>query len=314
MDPVTAMVTSVRPSVVSRPDGALACVPGADYKARQHSGCGRSGSVTTDAGDIRWPAPTRRRQSAPRVSSSRRRYSGQPFPGEPYPVPAGYPGPLPPPVGLPAAARRWPCGCGGRCWRAGRHRGAGRRGALLGGGRASPPVRRRSPTRPPRPRSRTISPHCRTATPRPLRGTTLCGMFDAIKDRKSDLALARLASDAFRKQFSRAEVISIDEIVLSSSYQAQVLFTMRVAPGSNSRSAPRTRTGRGADTAPGRPDCWCARICYGPAASTESLTADGGGSQLNESPQAQEPVAFGLSIVKPCFSMVSTKSIVAPCT
>ena len=34
--------------------------------------------------------------------------------------------------------------------------------------------------------------------------------------------------------------------------------------------------------------------------------------QLNESPQAQEPVAFGLSIVKPCFSMVSTKSIEAP--
>src|SRR5438034_637709 len=28
-------------------------------------------------------------------------------------------------------------------------------------------------------------------------------------------------------------------------------------------------------------------------------------AQLNESPQAQEPVAFGLSMVKPCFSMVS---------
>src|ERR1700722_4516138 len=34
--------------------------------------------------------------------------------------------------------------------------------------------------------------------------------------------------------------------------------------------------------------------------------------QWNESPQAQEPEAFGLSIVKPCFSIVSTKSIVAP--
>ena len=34
--------------------------------------------------------------------------------------------------------------------------------------------------------------------------------------------------------------------------------------------------------------------------------------QWNESPQAQEPVALGLSIVKPCFSMVSTKSIIAP--
>ncbi len=35
--------------------------------------------------------------------------------------------------------------------------------------------------------------------------------------------------------------------------------------------------------------------------------------QLNESPQAQEPPALGLSIVKPCFSMVSRKSITAPC-
>ena len=34
--------------------------------------------------------------------------------------------------------------------------------------------------------------------------------------------------------------------------------------------------------------------------------------QWKESPQAQEPPALGLSMVKPCFSMVSTKSIVAP--
>ena len=30
------------------------------------------------------------------------------------------------------------------------------------------------------------------------------------------------------------------------------------------------------------------------------------------SPQAHEPVALGLSMVKPCFSIVSTKSMVAP--
>jgi hypothetical protein len=60
-------------------------------------------------------------------------------------------------------------------------------------------------------------------------------MFDAVKERKSDLALARLASDAFSKQFASAEVTSIDEIVLSSSYQAQALFTMRVSPASSSR-------------------------------------------------------------------------------
>ena len=35
-------------------------------------------------------------------------------------------------------------------------------------------------------------------------------------------------------------------------------------------------------------------------------------AQLNESPQAQELPALGLSIVKPCFSIVSTKSMVAP--
>jgi hypothetical protein len=40
--------------------------------------------------------------------------------------------------------------------------------------------------------------------------------------------------------------------------------------------------------------------------------ADSSPGQWKESPQAQEPVAFGLSIVKPCFSMLSTKSIIAP--
>src|SRR5690625_4934046 len=34
--------------------------------------------------------------------------------------------------------------------------------------------------------------------------------------------------------------------------------------------------------------------------------------QWKESPQAHEPPAFGLSIVKPCFSIVSAKSMVAP--
>src|SRR5262249_51499339 len=37
-----------------------------------------------------------------------------------------------------------------------------------------------------------------------------------------------------------------------------------------------------------------------------------GRDQWNESPQAQDPVALGLSMVKPCFSIVSTKSMVAP--
>ena len=50
-------------------------------------------------------------------------------------------------------------------------------------------------------------------------------------------------------------------------------------------------------------------VCsYLPAGGWPVLT------QLNESPHAHDPVALGLSMVKPCFSMVSTKSIVAPCT
>src|SRR4029078_13532986 len=66
----------------------------------------------------------------------------------------------------------------------------------------------------------------------------------------------------------------------------------------------RRGTGRGATVDPGQR---CPGVLL-PAAQRPVL------SQLNESPQAQDPVAFGLSIVKPCFSMVSTKSMVAPCT
>jgi len=62
----------------------------------------------------------------------------------------------------------------------------------------------------------------------------LCGLFDAVKERRSDLALASLSSDAFRKQYSRAEVTSIDKMVQWSPNQAQVLFTMRVAPATGS--------------------------------------------------------------------------------
>jgi hypothetical protein len=63
---------------------------------------------------------------------------------------------------------------------------------------------------------------------------TLCGLFDAVKEHRSDLALASLSSDAFRKQYSRAEVTSVDKMVMWSPNQAQVLFTMRVAPATGS--------------------------------------------------------------------------------
>jgi ketosteroid isomerase-like protein len=64
---------------------------------------------------------------------------------------------------------------------------------------------------------------------------SLCGLYDAVKDRRSDNALATLSSDAFQKQFSSAEVTSVDAIVFASPTAAQVLFTMNVVPASGSR-------------------------------------------------------------------------------
>jgi hypothetical protein len=57
-----------------------------------------------------------------------------------------------------------------------------------------------------------------------------CGFFDAVTDRRSDMALANLSSDAFRRQYGSAKVSSIDKIVTWSPKQAQVLFTMRATP------------------------------------------------------------------------------------
>jgi hypothetical protein len=65
---------------------------------------------------------------------------------------------------------------------------------------------------------------------------SLCGIYDAVRDRRSDQALAKLSSDAFRKQFTEAQVTSIDKIVYWSDYQAQVLFSMRVQPGGGGTS------------------------------------------------------------------------------
>jgi hypothetical protein len=64
----------------------------------------------------------------------------------------------------------------------------------------------------------------------------LCGMYDGVHDKRSDQALAKMSSDAFRKQFSEIELTSIDKIVYLSQYQAQALFTMRVAPATGGPS------------------------------------------------------------------------------
>lgn len=170
---------------------------------------------------------------------------GQPFAGQPgyasdrqpYPVsyPGAYPGPLPPPVGYPAPERSkrvlwWGLGAAGlvvvlvaavALFAFGR---SGVAGGTFTDSAAKSSIQGYLSA---------LSDGDTEAVAR----NNACGMFDAIRDRKSDLALARLASDAFRKQFTRAEVTSIDKIVLSSAYQAQVLFTMRVAPAPGSRNA-----------------------------------------------------------------------------
>jgi hypothetical protein len=64
----------------------------------------------------------------------------------------------------------------------------------------------------------------------------LCGLYDGVRDKRSDQALAKMSSDAFRKQFSEVEVTSIDKVVYLSQYQAQALFTMRVLPAAGGPS------------------------------------------------------------------------------
>lgn len=81
----------------------------------------------------------------------------------------------------------------------------------------------------------------------------LCGLYDAVQDKRSDQALAKLSSDAFRKQFSEVEITSIDKIVYLSQYQAQALFTMRVSPVSGGAHA-RAGAGHRAAALPARPD------------------------------------------------------------
>lgn len=61
---------------------------------------------------------------------------------------------------------------------------------------------------------------------------SLCGIYDEVREKRSDDAVAKLNSDAFGKQFAEAEVTSVDKIVHLSEYQAQVLFTMRVVSAS----------------------------------------------------------------------------------
>jgi hypothetical protein len=72
---------------------------------------------------------------------------------------------------------------------------------------------------------------------------TLCGLYDAVKNRDADLALADMSGDAFRKQYKRVEVTSIDKIVYLSPNQAQVLFSMKGTPAPSGRMPSSTSAG-----------------------------------------------------------------------
>lgn len=95
----------------------------------------------------------------------------------------------------------------------------------------------------------------------------LCGIYDAVKDKRSDLALAKLSSDAFRKQFSEVQVTSIDKIVYLSQYQAQVLFSMNATPAVGGRNAKTSRAWRSRCSSAAR--SWCVPTCCAPQDSTD---------------------------------------------
>jgi hypothetical protein len=174
---------------------------------------------------------------------------GQPFPGGPAyresfpyptgPYPTGYPGPLPPPVTYGAPPTPPPARQPALLW--------GLLGmaliavlvvtAVLAGGRGRGPGAAGFDDANSKAAIQTYLDALSDGDQEDIARNSLCGMFDAIKDRKSDMALARLASDAFRKQFAKADVTTIDKIVASSPYQAQVLFTMKVQPAATSRKA-----------------------------------------------------------------------------
>ncbi|MBN3509028.1 hypothetical protein [Mycolicibacterium nivoides] len=154
----------------------------------------------------------------------------QPYPEQVTSGPSAYPGTLPPPVPYPTR-RRWPKIVAGLLVVAAL---AGVLTAVLVAGRRGPAA----PVVVSDARAQAAIQEYLNALldgdDEAVARHTLCGLYDGVRDRKADLAVAGLASDAFRKQFSQVEVTGIDANVPWSTTQAQVLFTMRVAPASGS--------------------------------------------------------------------------------
>jgi len=154
-------------------------------------------------------------------------YGAQPYPDN---VPSAYPGMLPPPVQYPKR-RRWPLVAGAVLAVA---VVAGLVAAIVFAARNDKPASSALTEASAKAAIQEYLDALSSGDDETVARHTLCGLFDAVKERRSDLTLAGLSSDAFRKQYSRAEVTSIDKMVLWSPNQAQVLFTMRVAPASGS--------------------------------------------------------------------------------
>ena len=147
----------------------------------------------------------------------------QPYPG---PVPSAYPGTLPPPVDYPSPRR-------------------GRRGALIGlsvvalvaAVVAAVVIAERSGGDEVTVTDASAATAIQGYLDALAKGddetvarNNSCGFFDAVTDRRSDMTLANLTSDAFRRQYDEVKVSSIDKIVTWSPTQSQVLFTMRATP------------------------------------------------------------------------------------
>ena len=158
----------------------------------------------------------------------------QPPEPQPYPdsAPSAYPGPLPPPVAYPK--RRWPmfvisglivvalAAAVTVAVIAGRHNAP--TNGVLSNARAQDAIQQYLSA-------------LSSGDDETVARHTLCGIYDEVKDRRADLAVAKLAGDTFRKQFSQPEVTTIDKIVPWSGTQVQVLFSMKV----------KTAGGRGSD-------------------------------------------------------------------
>ncbi|MGE2733345.1 hypothetical protein [Mycolicibacterium vaccae] len=163
-------------------------------------------------------------------------YGAQPYPGG---FDGGYPGALPPPVPYPPKRRKWLLG-GLAALAVVALVGVVTAVAVSGGDDRDAPTGGALTEASAQEAIQNYVDALNNGDAETVARHTLCGLFDAVKEKRSDLALASLSSDAFRKQYSSAQVMSIDKMVQSSPTQAQVLFTIRVAPKtSSSRNQPK---------------------------------------------------------------------------